>query len=274
MIPSLKKIGPATVFLSIYCFPVIFFIINTILSSFKTKTGLAQSFFGITREFTLENYKEVLIEDSFLRYFGNSIFLTAISLTALIVVSSMLAYGISWYQFRFKSLLEIFFLLGMMFPIQLGILPNFVTLRTMGLLNRFGGLILLYTANLSLACFIFSKFFKTLPKELYESARIDGSGEFRIFFSIMLPLCKPVIGTVALVSGINIWNDFYMPMVFLTKEENRTLTLGIYRYMANFMANYHKIFPAVAVVLVPVVLLFIFTSKQMVDGITRGAIKQ
>jgi len=269
-----RKIGLTTVLLTLYCIPTIYLVGNTVMASVKTRSDLAQSFFSLPSEITFDNFFLVLIEDGFIRYFFNSVMLTSMSLVSLVVVSAMLAYGISWYKFKFNSAFEVFFLFGLMFPIQLGILPNFVTLRTLGLLNNLFGLVLIYTANLSLSCFIFSKFFKTLPIELYEAAKIDGAGEFRIFFKIMLPLSKPVIGTVALISGVNIWNDFYMPMVFLTRDPVKTMTLGVYRYMSNFMANWDKIFPAVTVVLIPIIILFVLTSKQLIGGLTSGAIKQ
>lgn len=269
-----KRIGVTCILLGIYCLPILYLFINTILSSFKTRGDLAQSFFSFPTSFTLENYEFIIVQDQFMRGIGNSVLLTFLSLLGLIVVSSMLAYGISWYQFKGKNLLEIFFLFGMMFPIQLGILPNFIMLRNLGLINKLAGLILLYVANLSLSYFIFAKSFKTLPKELYEAAVIDGAGEFKIFFRIMLPISRPVIGTVALVSGVNIWNDFYMPMVFLTKDNMRTITLSLYRYTSHFMANWDKIFPAITLVMVPIVILFLFTSSQMISGLTAGAVKK
>jgi raffinose/stachyose/melibiose transport system permease protein len=186
----------------------------------------------------------------------------------------MVAYGLSRYRFKGNDFLQIYFLLGLMFPIQLGILPIFIILRSLGLINSLLGMVLIYTANMSLPVFIFSRFFRTLPKAMYESAIIDGAGEFRIFAQIMMPICKPVYATVGIINLVTIWNDFYMPLVFLTGKHVRTLTLGIYRYMSNFLANWHLVFTAVTVALIPVFILFFIFSRQLVAGLTAGSVKE
>ncbi len=262
-----------SVILVLYSFATIFLIGNTILSSFKTKSDLINNTFGIPKTFTLRNFKTVLFEDSFYRYFFNSIILVAISLALLILLSSMTAYGISQYQFKLKGLLENYFLIGLMFPIQLGILPLFIILTKLHLNNSLFGLALLYTANMSFAVFIFSNFFKQLPKSLIESARIDGANEFTIYLNIVTPISKPVISTVGIINFVLIWNDFYLPLVFLTKAKVKTLTLAVYSYSADFLANWDKIFAAAAIALVPVIIIYFFFSEQIVAGLTGGAVK-
>lgn len=135
-------------------------------------------------------------------------------------------------------------------------------------------MVLIYTANMSLPVFIFSRFFRALPRALYESALMDGAGEFRIFAQIMVPLSKPVFATVGIINFVTIWNDFYMPLVFLTGKHVRTLTLGIYRYMSNFLANWHLVFAAVTAALIPVFILFFLFSRHMVAGLTAGSLKE
>jgi len=109
---------------------------------------------------------------------------------------------------------------------------------------------------------------------LYESAIIDGAGEFRIFAQIMIPMSKPVLSTVGIIQFVLIWNDFYMPLVFLTRREVRTLTLAIFRYLSNFLANWHLVFTAVTIALVPVIIVFFIFSEQLVAGLTSGSMKE
>lgn len=251
----------------------IFLIGNTILSSFKTKQDLINNTIGFPKQFTLENFKIVLADDGFLRYLFNSIFLVGVSLLLLITVAAMVAYGLAQYRFKAKKFLQTYFLVGLMFPIQLGILPLYIMLARMHLTNNLLGLALIYTANMSFPVFVFNKFFNDLPISLIESARIDGGGEFKIFASIIAPISKPVIATVGLLNFVTIWNDFYLPLVFLTKASVRTLTLGVYSYTANFLANWNKVFAAVTIALIPVIIIYLLFSDQIVAGLTGGAVK-
>lgn len=257
-----------------YCLIALYLIPMLAMNSVKTQSDLINNTLGFPRSFTLEHYRTVLFEDKFVRYFLNSVFLTALSLASLLTVSSLTAYGLSRYEFRGKQALRLYFLLGMMFPIQLGILPIFVIIRSLGLINNFLGMILIYTASMSLPVFIFYNFFRALPKALYESAILEGASEISIFVRIMVPISKPVFATVGILNFVTIWNDFYMPLVFLTKKEVRTLTLGIYRYMNNFLANWHLVFAAVTLALIPVMIMFFMFSKFLVSGLTAGAIKE
>ena len=258
----------------LYCGIALYLIPMLAVNSFKTKSDLINNTVGIIKSFTLDNYKTILFEDHFLRYFFNSVFLTTASLASLLLVASLCAYGLSRYKFKGQNFLRIYFLLGMMFPIQLGILPIFIIIRNMHLTNNFLGMILIYTANMSLPVFIFSNFFRALPNAFYESAVIEGAGEFTIYARIMVPISKPVFATVGILNFVTIWNDFYMPLVFLTRKEVRTLTLGIYRYMNNFLANWHLVFAAVTLALIPILIMFFAFSKFMISGLTAGAIKE
>ncbi|MDO4276489.1 MAG: carbohydrate ABC transporter permease [Eubacteriales bacterium] len=251
----------------------IFLIGNTMLSSFKTKSDLINNTIGWPKSFTLENYGVVLGQEHFFRYFLNSVILVGVSLICLELVSSMVAYGLAQYEFKGRGVLQTYFLVGLMFPIQLGILPLFIMLTKAHLNNNLLGLVLIYTANLSFPVFTFSKFFKEFPSSVIESARIDGASEFQIYTKMVLPISKPVIFTVGLLNFVQLWNDFFMPLVFLTKTEVRTLTLAVYNYSANFLANWNKIFAAATIALIPVIIIYFMFSEQIVAGLTGGAVK-
>lgn len=263
-----------SVLLLLYSLIAVALILITVLSSFKTKSDLVNNTLGFPQSFTLDNYDQVLLEDKFWLYFINSTVLAVGGVTLLLLISSMAGYGISKFRFKGRGGLRTYFLMGLMFPIQLGILPLFVMLRAMDLINNLFGLILLYAANMSFAVFVLSNFLRTVPDALIECARIDGASEFRIYWKIILPMSRPVLSTVGLISFVTMWNDFYMPLVFLTKENVRTLTLGVYRYMNNFLENWHLVFAAVTVALVPVIVVFFLFSNQIIAGLTGGAVKE
>lgn len=262
-----------TVILLIYTSFTIFVLLITLMDSLKTQGDLVTNFVGLPKSLTLENYLTVLTEEDLLTYFGNSILLTAGGTLGCLLLSGLTAYGIERFTFKGKSFLTGYFLLGMMVPVQVSILPLFLILRNIGLLNNIFGLMLVYISGISMACFIFQKFFHTIPIALEESARIDGAGDFRIFFSIIMPLCKPVIMTVALITAIGEWNDFYMPMVLLGKRESQTLMLVIYRYVGQFTRYMGESMAAVIITLIPIIILYFLFSSQIVEGITGGAVK-
>lgn len=263
-----------SVLLLLYSLIAVALILITVLSSFKTKSDLVNNTLGFPQSFTLDNYEQVLLEDKFWLYFINSTVLAVGGVTLLLFISSMVGYGLSKFRFKGRNGLRTYFLMGLMFPIQLGILPLFIMLRSLDLINNLFGLILLYAANMSFAVFVFSNFLRTVPNALIECARIDGASEFRIYWKIILPMSRPVLSTVGLISFVTMWNDFYMPLVFLTKEGVRTLTLGVYRYMNNFLENWHLVFAAVTVALVPVIVVFFLFSNQIIAGLTGGAVKE
>ena len=223
-----------SIILIVYSLLTVFVIGVTFLDSLKTQTDLVTNFVGLPKAISFDSYKAVLQGD-FLRYFFNSVVVTVCGTVGCMILSSMAAYGISRYEFKGKSVLSSYFLIGMMVPIQVSILPLFLMLRKMGLLNNLLGLILVYISGISMSCLIFQKFFKTIPKALEESARLDGCHDVKVFFKIILPICKPVIFTMALITAIGQWNDFYMPMVLLGNKNVTTLTLGIYRYIGQFI---------------------------------------
>ncbi len=257
-----------------YTFLAIYLIGSTILNSFKTKSELIQNTMGWPSSFTLDNFKQVILEDRFLGYLLNSVILVAASVAVLCIVASMLGYALAHYQFRGKGLLENYFLLGLMFPIQLGILPLFVMLTKLHLTNTLPGLVMIYAANLSFSTVLFTNFFRGLPVSVLESARIDGANDFQVYLKIVTPISKPVISTVALISFIQIWNDFFLPLVFLTKTRVKTLTLAVYSYSANFLANWNKIFAAITIALIPIIIIYFLFSEQIVEGLTGGAVKE
>ena len=266
--------GLLSAILILYTCITIFVIITTLLDSFKGKGDLVSNFIGLPKQFVLDNYRNVIMNDNFLLFFKNSFILTFFGTIGCIFLSAMAAYGIARYEFRGKNLLTSYFLIGMMVPIQVSVLPLFLILRRIGLLNRLGGMILVYISGISMSCLVFQKFFSTLPKSLEESARMDGCHDLRIFVQIILPISKPVLFTMALITAVQQWNDFYMPMVLLGNKNVTTLTLAIYRYLGQFVRYMGQSMAAVIITLIPIIIIYFLFSSQIVEGLTGGAVKE
>lgn len=263
-----------TFLLVLYTSITIFVVFITLLDSAKTRSDLLKSFIAIPKTFTLDAYKTVLFENDFLRYFFNSAILTVGGTAGCILLAAMMAYGIARYEFKGKSFLYSYLLLGMMVPIQVTILPLFLLLKYMGLLNNLVGVLLCYIAGISMSCMVFEKFFKTIPRALEESARMDGCHDVKAFFRIIFPIAKPVIVTMALIKAIGCWNDFYMPMILLGDKKTNTLTLGIYRYIGQFTRYMSETMAAVIICLLPIIIIYFAFSSQIMEGMTSGAVKR
>ena len=262
-----------SILLILYTSIAIFVAVVTLMDSMKTRPDLLKSFISIPSSITFDAYKTVLFENDFVKYFVNSLILTVGGTAGCILLSAMMAYGIARYEFKGKNLLSSYLLLGMMVPVQVTILPVFLMLKRMGLLNKLTGVLLLYISGISMSCVVCQKFFKTLPRELEESARMDGCHDVKLFFKIIFPIAKPVIVTMALIKAISCWNDFYMPMILLGNKNTTTLTLGIYRYVGQFTRYMSETMAAVVITLIPILVLYFAFSTQIMEGMTSGAVK-
>ena len=262
-----------SIVLILYSMITIFVLAVTVMDSLKTKGDLVTNFVGLPKSISFASYAAVLVEGDFLLYFRNSVILTVCGTVGCILVSSMAAYGITRYQFRGQNLLSGYFMIGMMVPVQVSVLPLFIILRNLGLVNHLLGLILVYISGISMSCLIFQKFFRTIPTALEESARMDGCHDLQVFFRIILPITKPVMFTMALITAIGQWNDFYLPMVLLGKKNVTTLTLAIYRYIGQFTKYMSESMAAVVITLIPVIIIYFAFSSQIVEGLTGGAVK-
>lgn len=252
---------------------ITFFVVGvTLMDSLKTQTDLVSNFVGLPKAISFDSYIKVF-SSGLPRYFLNSLIVTVCGTAGCVLLSAMAAYGITRYQFKGRGALAGYLMIGMMVPIQVSVLPLFIILRNMGLLNNLLGLILVYVSSISMSCLIFQKFFRTIPTALEESARLDGCSDLRVFFEIILPITKPVLFTMALITAIGEWNDFYLPMVLLGNENVTTLTLAIYRYIGQFMRYMSESMAAVVITLIPIIALYFAFSTQIVEGLTGGAVK-
>ncbi len=245
-----------------------------ILSAFKTNAELFASPFALPESFAGANFARMWSETSFLRYLGNSIAVTAVSVGLIVVFGTMAAYAIARYPFRLSAAVFLFFLSGLMVPLKLAIIPLFIQLNTLGLIDTHFGLILVYVAmGLPSAVFIMTGFLRTLPGELEESARIEGASELRTMLQVMLPLARPAMVIAAIQNAVPIWNDFFFPLVFLSTDALKTLPQGLTVFMGEYNTDWGVLFAGLTLSALPITLVYIALSRQFIAGLTQGAIK-
>lgn len=255
-------------------FLVLYPILIMFLSGFKTTREIFTNPFGLPQTWTLDNFVTIWQSTNFPLYFRNSLVVTGGSILVILVLGVMASYALGRYKFRGNELLYLFFLAGLMLPLRLAVIPLFIELKVLGLTNSHLGLICIYAAQgLPAAVFILTGFFKSLPGELEAAARIDGANEPQILFYIMLPLVRPALVIVAIYNLVPVWNDFFFPLVFLTSERLKTLPQGLTVFMGQYSTDWAVLFAGLTIAAVPVIILYVFMSRQFIQGLTAGAIK-
>jgi len=245
-----------------------------VLSAFKTTAEIYSTPFGLPQTFSLTNLETIWRETTFPRYLANSLIVTGTSIAAIVAAGTMAAYALARYSFRGNELVYLFFLSGLMLPLKLAIIPLFIQLTSIGLIDTRAGLVVVYTAmGLPSAIFILTGYLRSLPRELEESARIDGAGEARIMWSVMLPLARPAMVIAAINNAVPIWNDFFFPLVFIQSDPLKTLPQGLTIFMGEFNTEWGVLFAALTLAALPITLVYIVLSRQFVAGMTSGAVK-
>ncbi len=245
-----------------------------VLSSLKTTREIFQRPFSLPASLIWQNYPAVWEAAHFSIYFRNSVVVTIASMALILVTSTLAAYALGRYQFRGNDLIYVYFLTGIMVPIRLAIIPLFILMRDLHLLDTYWSLILVYAASgLPSAIFILTGFFRTLPRDLDNAARIDGAGELSVLVRVMLPLVRPALAIVTVYNIIPIWNDFFFPLVFIHQDRLKTLPLGMTVFFGEFATNWALLFAGLTLAAAPVIGLYILMSQQFIKGLTAGAVK-
>jgi len=253
-------------------FPLALIMIN----SLKSRKAIFGDPLGLPVDdaFTAKGYQSVLSNSDFPLFFTNSLTVTTVSLFFILLFGAMAAHALSEYRFRGNTLIGLYLILGIMVPIRLGTVALLNLIVDLGLANTLTALILVYTAQgLPIAIFIFTEFLRSVSREIKDSARIDGLSEYRIFFEVVIPLVRPVIATVAVFSMIPIWNDLWFPLILSPGEETRTVTLGVQQFIGQYTVNWSAVLAALTVAILPVLIMYMIFSKQLIRGITSGAVK-
>ena len=270
----ISKISVYTVLLIatvVALFPIVLILMN----SFKERKAIfrAPMMPPTPETFSLIGYEKVFQRSSFGLYFTNSIVVTLGSMFLILFFGAMAAWALSEYAFKGNSFLGLYLALGIMIPIRLGTVSILRLLVEMNLVNTLWALILVYTAmGLPLTIFILTAFMKQLPKELKEAARLDGASEYRIFWMI-LPLVRPAIATVAVFTMIPIWNDLWFPLILAPGEKTKTVTLGVQQFLGQFVSDWNAVLSSLTLAMVPILIIYILFSRQIIRGLTTGAVK-
>jgi len=271
---QLVKNGAIQAVLLLNAFIMIYPLFVMVISSFKTNAEIFTSPFALPHSFSLANAGKVWTDTNFVRYLANSIGVTAASIVLIVIFSTMAAYAIARYEFRGNALILMFFLSGMTVPLKLAIIPLFIQLDTLHLIDTYAGLVLVYVAmGIPSAVFIMTGFLRALPRELEEAPRIDGASEWQVMMLVMLPLARPAMVIVAIQNAVPIWNDFFFPLILITSDSQKTLPQGLTVFMGEFTTNWGVLFTGLSLAALPITLVYIALSRHFIAGITQGAVK-
>ena len=253
-------------------FPVFVIVIN----SLKTRKAIFGSPLSLPfgDVFSLIGYETVMKRGDFPLYFQNSLVVTVLSLFFVLLFGAMAAFALSEYRFKGNTLMGLYLALGIMIPIRLGTVAILQLMVASGLVNTLTALVLVYTAQgLPLSIFLLSEFMRSVSDDLKNAGRIDGLSEYKIFFTLVLPLVRPAMATVAVFTMIPIWNDLWFPLILAPGEASKTVTLGAQQFLGQFANDYNAVLASLTLAAIPVIILYILFSRQLIRGLTSGAVK-
>jgi raffinose/stachyose/melibiose transport system permease protein len=262
--------------LILYTALALFPILLVIMNSFKARKAIFGSPLSLPTPstFSLIGYDRVFGDSSVVSYYINSITVTGGTIFFTLLFGAMAAWALTEYKFRWNTTLALFLAIGIMVPIRLGSVSIIQLIVQMNLINTLTALILVYTAqNLPLSIFILSEFIAQIPKDLREAARCDGLSEYNIFFFIVMPLIRPAMATVAVFTMIPVWNDLWFPLLLAPTGGKQTITLGIQQFLGQYITDWNSVLAALSTAIIPVLILYVIFSRQLIRGLTSGAVK-
>ena len=260
------------VYTAIAILPILLIVSN----AFKSRRAIFRDPLALPgpETFSLRGFSRVLEVSDFELYFLNSAVVTLVTLALVLLFAAMAAWALSEYRFAGRFWLGLFFAIGIMVPIRLGTVSILELMVSLNLTNTLTALILVYTAQgLPLAIFILSEFIAQIPRDLKDAARCDGVGEVRIFFHVIVPLIRPAIATVAIFVMVPIWNDLWFPLILSPGEAKQTITLGVQQFVGQYVTDWNAVLAALTLAIIPILGLYLVLSRQLVRGLTAGAVK-
>lgn len=247
-----------------------------VLTAFKTKQELSLSVLAWPKELYLENFIEGMERSDFFHSLRNSILVTIPSVLLIVICSSMSGYSIARYGKDSRMLrgLDKLYLASLMIPFQILMIPVYKNFKTLGLLNSLFGMVLMLTGtSIAYSSFLYVGFVKSIPRDIEESAYLDGCSQMQAFWQIVFPLLKPISATVAALHVMWLWNDFNISIILLQKEKVRTITVKQFYFFGQYTADYGMAFAAAILSMIPIIICFVFMQKYIVSGISAGAVK-
>jgi len=268
------------VILSAWALLVIFPMLWSVMTAFKTDQEIFFSPWALPATPVYANFVRAWTTARIGEFLYNTLLVIVPSLFLTLLLSAMAAYVLARFEFRGRNLIFYMFLVGMIFPLFLALVPLYFVMRQINLLDTFPGLIMVYVAfSLSFTIFFLTNFFRTLPKELGEAATIDGANQYDIFFRVYLPLAKPGLITMGIFNFLGQWNQYILPnTLMITNEENNThyvLSQGLYYLQAKqfYQSDWSGLFAAVTIVMIPTLVIYLIFNNQIEQGMTAGALK-
>jgi raffinose/stachyose/melibiose transport system permease protein len=245
-----------------------------VLGGFRTTGQIADRPVGLPDPWVFENYREILGSETFWRQVGNSVLVATITMAVVIPCASLAAFVLARFSFAGREAVYALFTLGLLFPLTIAILPLFITLRTVNLLNNPLGVALPQAAfALPTTIIVLRPFFRSIPAELEEAAAIDGCGPFRFFYKIALPMSRPVLATVSVLVIVSSWNAFLLPLVVLNDPEMWTLPLGVTNFSTQYSSDTARVLAFTSLSMTPALVFYVIAERQIVSGLASGALK-
>ncbi|MGF7011042.1 raffinose/stachyose/melibiose transport system permease protein [Lachnospiraceae bacterium PF1-22] len=256
---------------AIVIIPIYYLVVTT----FKSGTEAALAPMALPKSWDFSGYVKAFKEMQYPRAFGNTFFITSLSVIGIIVSSSMCGYVLNRKEeYKITKVVFLIILSGIMFPYQMSILGLYKLIKGMGLMNSLWSVIFINIAiNIPFATFLMKSYISAIPKELEAAAKIDGAGVFRIFGTIIFPLLKPVIATVTILNTLTIWNDFMGPLYFLQTREKGVILQEVYRNIGQFSTDWTSLFPMMVLGVLPLLIFYLFMQRFIIGGVMAGSVK-
>jgi len=264
------------VLLAVWSIVVIVPFLWVVLSSFKTTKEILASPFSLPAHWQFDNYAHAWTDAGIRQFFLNTVIVVGVALVLVMLLGAMCAYVLARFKFRGARAIYYLMLAGLTFPIFLAIVPLFFILKNIGLINTLPGLIMVYVAfALPFTVFFLYAFFRSLPDDVYEAALIDGAGEWRAFFRIMLPMARPGIAAVAIFNFLGLWNQFLLPVALNTDQDRYVLTQGMASFasQAGYAVDFGALFAAVVITVVPVLIVYVIFQRRLEGSVSRGTFR-
>ncbi|EMS70821.1 carbohydrate ABC transporter permease [Ruminiclostridium cellobioparum] len=261
-------------FMVIFSITCLFPLIWMFYSSLKTQKEFSLDIISLPGILHFDNYIEAIKVGKMHMFFGNSLFNSVFSVVLIIIIGFVIAYFLSRYNFKMRNLIYVLFLFGMLVPVHSLLIPLFIQFKVLWLLDKRFTLILPYVAfGLPMAIFLFESFIKSVPVEIEEAAYLDGSNTSTIIFKIVLPVCRPVLSTILILSFLNSWNEFPFALILLRKQSLKTIPIGLSNFNGAYSVNYPQLMAAMVIAVLPVIIIYLLASKRIIEGMTAGSVK-
>ena len=249
-------------------------LVATVLGGFKSLGELRTNPFGLPQVWEWENYGGILMSKRYWQLLGNSLIISTMTVVLTLIAASMAAFVFAQIKFFGSAMLMSYVTMGLLFPAATAILPLFIKVRDLGLLDSYFGVVLPQVAfALAMSILLLRRFFKDIPYELLEAARIDGCSYIEFFRYVTLPLSRPILATVGTIVFVNSWNSYLIPLIMLNSDDLYPWPLGIMVYQGEYSSEWHLILAFVTLTILPTIILFLFAQKHIVAGLTAGAVK-